>query len=78
MWCNDVKALEELSIKKPIGSQALVACYSHFSERTPLHLAVQKNNPELLAKLIEIMVQQYTPEIEEDVNYIKEKILIFY
>lgn len=61
VWEGDIKTVENLTIKKPIGSQVHVASISSFSNRTPLHLAVEKNNSKMLEKLIHIMVKQYTP-----------------
>ena len=69
VWRGDMDTIEKLSIKKPIGSQVLVASQAAHSNRTPLHLAVEKNNSQVLAKLIDIMILQYTPKIEETVNF---------
>ncbi|KAJ5078547.1 ankyrin repeat ph and sec7 domain containing protein secg-related [Anaeramoeba ignava] len=58
---GDIETVENLTIKKPIGEQLQIASYVEYSRRTPLHIAVENNHPQMLRKLIEILTLQFTP-----------------
>jgi hypothetical protein len=45
--------------------QVHVCCMSEHSSRSPITLAIELNKPDVVKRLIEIVIQQYTPLIKE-------------
>jgi len=56
-----IDVLEQVTVKKEIGKQAHVASRSINSQYSPIHLAIIKNRPKVLQRVIEIAIAQYTP-----------------
>ena len=61
VWKGDVKKVKALTIEKEIGKQAHICSYSNFTHRTPLHLAIEKNNSEMVQLVLDIALKQFTP-----------------
>lgn len=61
VWAGDIKAVNKLTVEKPIGKQAHVCSRAGYTNRTPLHVAMQRDNQKMLIRLIEIALEQFTP-----------------
>ena len=69
---EDVGAVESLTVKRPVGSQAHVCVKLSSSSRSPLHFAARINAAELAERLVEIAIEQYTPLVFKDDDADKE------
>jgi len=59
VWAEDFDALEEMTIKRPIGKQLHVTVKDHGINL--LQIAIHKKNIKLAKKILEIAFKQYTP-----------------
>lgn len=58
---GDVAAVEKATIKKALGAQAHVCSILEDLSMTPIHVAIERNFPQVAARLLEIALEQYTP-----------------
>lgn len=61
IWRGDVNTIEKLTIRQPIGKQVHVCCQTSLTHRTPLQIAILRNNSTIIKRLLEISVEQFTP-----------------
>jgi ankyrin repeat protein len=50
-----------LTIDKEIGKQCHICSFSNFTQRSPLHIAIEKDNVEMVQLVLEIALKQFTP-----------------
>jgi hypothetical protein len=74
---GDIGAIEQLTVKQPVGKQVRqsffccglgltpekvhVCCFSSISRRNPVMLAVELNKPDVAKALVQIAIEQFTP-----------------
>ena len=61
VWSGDIEKVNKLTIEQPFGKQVHICCSSSFTQRTPLHIAMEKGNAKMVIRLIEIAMEQFTP-----------------
>jgi hypothetical protein len=61
VWKGDIPTIEKLTIKEKLTQQVHIASCSSYTQRSPLHIAVERNLPDVAKRLIEIAIEQYTP-----------------
>eukprot|EP01091_Cochliopodium_minus_P014082 TRINITY_DN470_c0_g2_i1.p1 TRINITY_DN470_c0_g2~~TRINITY_DN470_c0_g2_i1.p1 ORF type:complete len:1824 (-),score=771.42 TRINITY_DN470_c0_g2_i1:113-5584(-) len=65
IWNGDIKEVEKLTIKRPVGKQLHVCSRSSLTGWSTLYIAIFKKNTDMIKRLIEIVKEQYTPPEEE-------------
>ena len=74
-WKGDLAEIEALTIKAPKGVKPLAVCVLNFQGHTPLTIAVMRNHPQCVKRLIDIAELQYVP-YDETLKEDKEEIKI--
>ena len=74
-WSGNLAEIESLTVKAPKGVRPLAVCVLNFQGHTPLTIAVMRNHPACVQRLIEIAELQYVP-FNETLKEEKEEIKI--
>jgi hypothetical protein len=61
VWSGNVKKVKQLTIDQEVGKQAHICSHSNYTYRTPLNLAIEKNNSEMVELVLDVAFKQFTP-----------------